>query len=226
MEQQVVEDTKMHMRRPFDPAAHDLDPHFRLTRFADLKGWGCKVPQEVLLKLLEGLQQEGAVESEQSHFQYVGASPHIGKWPVTHWVCTLRALAFFSWPTSWMGTFGHAKFTSFQVTFYLVLVVWWSQVSDPSFSGRFIWNHGEWHCILWCQNRGRIWLAFPPGARVFKMAAALADWAHLHRDRDWYPDQAPPMLSITRWRETPIIMWTPGTRGSDWSGLDTCIRSL
>jgi hypothetical protein len=28
----------------------------RLGRFADLKGRGCKVPQEVLLKLLEGLQ--------------------------------------------------------------------------------------------------------------------------------------------------------------------------
>lgn len=24
--------------RPFDPASHDLDPGFRLTRFADLKG--------------------------------------------------------------------------------------------------------------------------------------------------------------------------------------------
>jgi len=26
------------IRRPFDPRAHDLDAHFRLTRFADLKG--------------------------------------------------------------------------------------------------------------------------------------------------------------------------------------------
>lgn len=26
------------LRRPFDPAAHDLDGSFRLTRFADLKG--------------------------------------------------------------------------------------------------------------------------------------------------------------------------------------------
>lgn len=71
----------MAMRRPFDPAAHDLDPNFRLTRFADLKGWGCKVPQEVLLKLLEGLQnQEGSQgETEQSHFQYVAAVPRIGK---------------------------------------------------------------------------------------------------------------------------------------------------
>ena len=68
------------VRRPFDPVAHELDANFRLTRFADLKGWGCKVPQEVLLKLLEGLQQDGsAQESEQSHFQYVAACPRIGE---------------------------------------------------------------------------------------------------------------------------------------------------
>lgn len=42
--------------KPFDPVSHDLDAKFRLTKFADLKGWGCKVPQDVLLKLLEGLK--------------------------------------------------------------------------------------------------------------------------------------------------------------------------
>lgn len=26
------------LRRPFDPAAHELDASFRLTKFADLKG--------------------------------------------------------------------------------------------------------------------------------------------------------------------------------------------
>ena len=26
------------LRCPFNPVAHDLDPNFRLTRFADLKG--------------------------------------------------------------------------------------------------------------------------------------------------------------------------------------------
>ena len=70
---------KMAMRRPFDPAAHDLDANFRLTRFADLKGWGCKVPQEVLLRLLEGLTQDSGVETDQAHFQYVGQAPKIGK---------------------------------------------------------------------------------------------------------------------------------------------------
>lgn len=69
------------MRRPFDPVAHELDASFRLTKFADLKGWGCKVPQEVLDKLLEGLQQDSnAQESEQSHFQYMAETPRMGKY--------------------------------------------------------------------------------------------------------------------------------------------------
>lgn len=42
----------MHLRRPFDPVAHDLDSSFRLTKYADLKGCGCKVPQAVLSRLL------------------------------------------------------------------------------------------------------------------------------------------------------------------------------
>ena len=66
------------IRRPFDPRAHDLDAHFRLTRFADLKGWGCKVPQEVLLKLLEGLQDD-ANSQEEHHFMHM-AIPRIGEY--------------------------------------------------------------------------------------------------------------------------------------------------
>ena len=67
------------IRRPFDPTAHELDANFRLTRFADLKGRGCKVPQEVLLKLLEGLQEDGNnAENEHSHFMHM-AIPKIGK---------------------------------------------------------------------------------------------------------------------------------------------------
>jgi hypothetical protein len=38
-----------------------------IFRFADLKGRGCKVPQEVLLKLLEGLQ----VKFVRSRFSYM-----------------------------------------------------------------------------------------------------------------------------------------------------------
>ena len=39
----------------FDPVKYGLDPGFRLTNFTDLKGCGCKVPRDQLLKLLEGL---------------------------------------------------------------------------------------------------------------------------------------------------------------------------
>lgn len=68
------------LRRPFDPVAHDLDATFRLTRFADLKGWGCKVPQEVLGKLLEGLQADdgSAQDHEHAHFMHM-AIPRIGE---------------------------------------------------------------------------------------------------------------------------------------------------
>ena len=65
------------IRRPFDPKAHDLDAHFRLTSFVDLKGRGCKVPQEVLLKLLEGLQDD-ANSQEEHHFMHM-AIPKIGE---------------------------------------------------------------------------------------------------------------------------------------------------
>jgi len=65
------------IRRPFDPTAHELEANFRLTRFADLKGRGCKVPQEVLLKLLEGLQDDQSQEEHSSHFMHVPI-PRIG----------------------------------------------------------------------------------------------------------------------------------------------------
>lgn len=67
------------LRRPFDPLAHDLEASFRLTRFADLKGRGCKVPQEVLYKLVEGLLQDhnAAAEHEHAHFMHMSI-PRIG----------------------------------------------------------------------------------------------------------------------------------------------------
>uniref|UniRef100_A0A1B6FWM1 PurM-like C-terminal domain-containing protein n=1 Tax=Cuerna arida TaxID=1464854 RepID=A0A1B6FWM1_9HEMI len=67
------------LRRPFDPVAHDLEPAFRLTRFADLKGRGCKVPQEVLTKLLEGLHHDenNAPDHEHAHFMHM-AIPRYG----------------------------------------------------------------------------------------------------------------------------------------------------
>merc|ERR550519_727745 len=65
------------IRRPFDPTAHELEANFRLTRFADLKGRGCKVPQEVLLKLLEGFQDDQNQEDQTAHFMHVPI-PRIG----------------------------------------------------------------------------------------------------------------------------------------------------
>ena len=63
------------LRRQFDPTAHDLDANFRLTRFADLKGRGCKVPQDVLNKLVGSLQQDYSSHDDQ--FMHM-AIPRIG----------------------------------------------------------------------------------------------------------------------------------------------------
>ena len=52
-------------KRPFDPVSYGLAATFRLTNTADLKGWGCKVPQNVLLKLLEGLQPTGGDKKQE-----------------------------------------------------------------------------------------------------------------------------------------------------------------
>lgn len=43
---------------PFNPKDHGLKEDFHLISFTKLKGWGCKVPQEELLKLLKGLGVE------------------------------------------------------------------------------------------------------------------------------------------------------------------------
>ena len=82
MEQQTVIGSEMAVpvRRPFDPVAFDLDANFRLTRFSDLKGLGCKVPRDGLNKMLEPLkeQERSQLEAEQMHFQYVIPAPRIG----------------------------------------------------------------------------------------------------------------------------------------------------
>lgn len=54
-------------RRSFDPVAHELDATFRLTKYADLKGNGCKIPQEDIAKLLKGIQ-----DNPQDHVQLEG----------------------------------------------------------------------------------------------------------------------------------------------------------
>lgn len=48
----------------FDPKLYNLDNSFRLTRFSDLRGWGCKVPQNVLTDLLSGLIEPANVDNK------------------------------------------------------------------------------------------------------------------------------------------------------------------
>uniref|UniRef100_A0A286ZVF7 Selenide, water dikinase 1 n=1 Tax=Sus scrofa TaxID=9823 RepID=A0A286ZVF7_PIG len=55
----------MSARESFNPESYELDKSFRLTRFTELKGTGCKVPQDVLQKLLESLQENHFQEDEQ-----------------------------------------------------------------------------------------------------------------------------------------------------------------
>ncbi|XP_007460960.1 PREDICTED: selenide, water dikinase 1 isoform X3 [Lipotes vexillifer] len=65
----------MSARESFNPESYELDKSFRLTRFTELKGTGCKVPQDVLQKLLESLQENHFQEDEQ----FLGAvMPRLG----------------------------------------------------------------------------------------------------------------------------------------------------
>lgn len=61
--------------KPFDPVENGLDKDFRLTKFTELGGWGCKVPQDVLNNLLEGLcDMEKAKSSDSKEvgmFQFI-----------------------------------------------------------------------------------------------------------------------------------------------------------
>lgn len=38
----------------FNPVENGLEPDFQLTKFSTLRGWGCKIPQDVLIKYLAG----------------------------------------------------------------------------------------------------------------------------------------------------------------------------
>uniref|UniRef100_A0A2R8PDY9 Selenide, water dikinase 1 n=1 Tax=Callithrix jacchus TaxID=9483 RepID=A0A2R8PDY9_CALJA len=65
----------MSTRESFNPESYELNKSFRLTRFTELKGTGCKVPQDVLQKLLESLQENHFQEDEQ----FLGAvMPRLG----------------------------------------------------------------------------------------------------------------------------------------------------
>ncbi|XP_062928698.1 selenide, water dikinase 1 isoform X2 [Mobula hypostoma] len=65
----------MSVRETFNPESYELDKHFRLSRFAELRGTGCKVPQDVLHKLLEALHDNHYQDDEQ----FLGAvMPRLG----------------------------------------------------------------------------------------------------------------------------------------------------
>ena len=49
----------------FNLKSYELDKSFWLTRLTELKGTGCKVPQDVLQKLLESLLENHFLEDEQ-----------------------------------------------------------------------------------------------------------------------------------------------------------------
>jgi len=69
------------VRRPFDPTVHELDANFRLTKFSDLKGLGCKVPSDALKRLLEPYkeQERAQLEAEQAQYQYaIPTAPRFG----------------------------------------------------------------------------------------------------------------------------------------------------
>lgn len=82
--------------KPFNPEEHGLDRGFRLTSFSDMKGWGCKVPQEALLKLLSGLEPDradgsGKAEDQASEFAEQLSGPRLGE-ERTVWVFELEPL--------------------------------------------------------------------------------------------------------------------------------------
>lgn len=74
----------MSTRESFTPESYELDKSFRLTRFTELKGTGCKVPQDVLQKLLESLQENHFQEDEQ----FLGAvMPRLGMYTISLILC-------------------------------------------------------------------------------------------------------------------------------------------
>lgn len=87
----------MSTRESFNPESYELDKSFRLTRFTELKGTGCKVPQDVLQKLLESLQENHFQEDEQ----FLGAvMPRLGMytifWIFCHPECDQQSAPYFS----------------------------------------------------------------------------------------------------------------------------------
>jgi len=59
-------------RPEFDPTSIDLAPAFKLSRFADLKGRGCRVPPELVERVLGGFSDENTRPSGEGDVGKVG----------------------------------------------------------------------------------------------------------------------------------------------------------
>lgn len=79
----------LHLRRPFDPVAHDLDGSFRLTKHSDLKGCGCRVPHVVLGRLLGDLFTEPVNEDEQN-FNSMFMEPKVQRLGMVYFCKTVK----------------------------------------------------------------------------------------------------------------------------------------
>ena len=123
-------------RKYFDPLDYNLSADFRLTKLADLKGWGCKVPRDVLHRLLEGLQtadkngygdgqhHQGLVP-ESKPTPVVGMFSRFESWEGRSF---LSEMWFFSrnWP--WFMRHTHTAWRAFSGTINCVFLstCWWS----------------------------------------------------------------------------------------------------
>ncbi|ELK06682.1 Selenide, water dikinase 1 [Pteropus alecto] len=77
----------MSMRESLNLESYELDKIFHLTRFMELKGNGCKVPQDVLQELLESLQDNHFQEDEQfwgAFMSRIGIRMDISVIPLKH----------------------------------------------------------------------------------------------------------------------------------------------
>ena len=117
----------------FNPAKHGLEDSFRLTDYASLKGWGCKVPEKVLLKLLEGLKQNEATRENMSS---QSTEPRIG----INVKCLLWIYNYTRYcPWTYVDNSKNQIFRLFlgKIKFYLLVLVlvddgmrsWWALIS-------------------------------------------------------------------------------------------------
>lgn len=67
-------------RKMFRPEEHGLRPDFRLTKFSTLRGWGCKVPQELLNKFLAGVE---LLDAQQMNIQGGDDKHRVGAFDLT-----------------------------------------------------------------------------------------------------------------------------------------------